>query len=60
VFPSITSLLGIYVRFIEFDVKEVKYRGKKSKSKVNRFRRSTKSWCFCRGKRDRFKGSFKL
>jgi hypothetical protein len=60
VFPSITSLPGIYVGFVEFDIKEVRCRGKKSKSKVNRFRRSTKSWCFRRGRRDRFEGSFKL
>jgi hypothetical protein len=28
VFPSITSLPNIYIRFVEFDVKEVRYRGK--------------------------------
>jgi hypothetical protein len=28
VFPSITSLLNIYIRFIKFDIKEVRYKGK--------------------------------
>ena len=28
IFPSITSLLNIYIRFIEFDIEEVRYKGK--------------------------------